>query len=151
MKEIITGITIDEDISLITIGRMDYKIQNICDLFLECAKNDIDIDMISQSAPIGGNIDVSFSISDEDAPKALKIIAGYNKKNTYINSGNIKITFKGEKMKGTTGVAGFVVSLFMEAGADIKMITTSEFEISVLTDAACIIPLKKVFEKEKLI
>lgn len=49
-----------------------------------------------------------------------------------MSSGNCKISIFGEEMRGTPGVAAKVFSAVSKVKADIRMITTSEVDISLL-------------------
>ena len=49
-----------------------------------------------------------------------------------LNSGNTKLSVYGEGMKTKPGVAAAVFRAVVSAGATIKMITTSEVDISML-------------------
>lgn len=62
--------------------------------------------------------------------------AAYPNIRTDINSGNFKLHFTAEEMLGKPGVTAYLLGLFCEADIDVKMISTSEIDISLLIDSA---------------
>lgn len=151
MKDIISKITLTDDISLITVYNLRWDIGTTADLFNKCSDIGLNVDMISQTAPQGADINLSFTVPDSSLTQVLKLTAKYKEENlslrTDVNSSNSKLTFYGEKMRTSTGVAAFVFSLFAKANAQIKVVTTSEVEISCLTDSSNIIELKRVIKE----
>jgi aspartokinase len=148
MYNLIDSVVFTEDISLITLYNLDASPNALYELFLECEKLCVNVDMISQTAPLGTLLNVSFTVSDDSVLKILTLTQKYKDRNhdfsVKVSSGNCKITFYGKEMKNTVGVCATVFSLFSKAKADIKIITTSETEISVLTDRENIIGLKEL-------
>jgi aspartokinase len=139
---------------LVTIYNLKWDIKILEDIFLSCEKFGLNVDMISQTAPQGANINLSFTVDDNSLPLLLKLTAKFKSINkairTDINSGNTKITFFGENMNVSSGVAAKVFSVFTQANAEIKIVTTSETEISCLTERSNIIELKRIFNEKGL-
>ena len=135
-KKAITKAFLTYDISLVSIMNIPDDMDHISTVFSALADHQINVDMISQSAPFQGRIDISFSIpSDylsktmlafEEARKTLKNIQ------VDIDAYNSKISFYGEKMKEIPGVAAHLFKLFSNHKILIKMITTSDNDISCL-------------------
>ena len=67
-----------------------------------------------------------------------------------VSSGNCKISVSGAEMEGRPGVAARVFKAAADAGCDIRMINTSETEISLLVVKAdvdaTVAAIKKEFE-----
>ena len=66
-----------------------------------------------------------------------------------VSSGNCKISIFGEEMRGTPGVAAKVFSAVSKVKADIRMITTSEVDISLLVVKAdadmTVVAIREIF------
>lgn len=154
MNNIISKVIITEDVSLVTIYNLKWDIKILDDIFLSCEEYGLNVDMISQTAPQGANINLSFTVDDNSLPLLLKLTTkfkGIDKAiRTDINSGNTKITFFGENMNASSGVAAKVFSVFAKADAEIKIVTTSETEISCLTERSNIIELKRILNEKGL-
>lgn len=132
----IERITVVDDITLISINDSPANIRLITEIFNRIAADGIDVDMISQTPPNGLHSSLSFTVPDEDFGKILHAVAELRQLNPElkitVSSGNCKISVFGESMRGKPGVAAAVFSAADSAGSDIRMITTSETDISLL-------------------
>ncbi len=93
------------------------------------------VDMISQSAPLGGNIRFSFTAPHAFFEAALKAIGPEGKTpgpKPMISGGYAKIYLYGEEMVDSVGVASRALDALLEAGLEISLITTSDLDISLL-------------------
>lgn len=152
--KIIEKITVTEDITLISLNDSPADIKLIAEIFNMTAQAGIDVDMISQTPPSGLHSSLSFTVSDEDFGKVLETAAELRRLNPDlkigVSSGNSKIALLGESMRGQAGIAAKVFSAVASANTDIRMITTSETDISLLVVKAdvenAINSIKKVFE-----
>lgn len=132
----ITTITATEEVALVTLRNSPADIRFISHVFGEIAKRDVNVDMISQTTPVGNQISLSFTVSDEQIGAILEICGLLHTETpqikTDISSGNCKISLSGEAMRSTPGMAAGVFDTLAEIGIDIRMITTSEVDISIL-------------------
>lgn len=132
----ITTIIATEDVALVTLRNSPADIHFIAHAFLEIAKKGVNVDMISQTTPAGNLINLSFTVSDSQIGMILEVCAMLRKEKpqikTDISSGNCKISLSGEAMRTIPGVAARVFDTLAETGADIRIITTSEVDISIL-------------------
>ena len=90
--------------------------------------------MISLTPPQGANIDLSFTISDDDLGKLLAYNAerrskGESSIQPVVSSGNCQISVCDEAMETTPGMAAKVFRAAAKASADIRIITTSEYKL----------------------
>jgi aspartokinase len=135
-RKAITKAFLTYDISLVSITNIPDDMEHIRILFTSLAENDINVDMISQSAPFQGKIAISFSIPSSYLPKTMVAFEEARKTlenmQVEIDAFNSKISFFGEKMKEIPGVAAHLFTLFAKNRIMIKMITTSENDISCL-------------------
>ncbi len=132
----ITNITVTENVSLITLRDSQADIRFISYAFDEISKRGVNVDMISQTPPVGNQISLSFTISDEKIRDVLDVCTLLRTKfpqiKTDISSGNDKISVSGDAMRTVPGVAARVFDTLTECETDIRMITTSEVDISIL-------------------
>ena len=103
-------------------------------MFDKIASMGVDVDMISLSPVQSSRTSLSFTIADDDLVKILsytsKLDDGSVK--SIVSSGNCKITVNDPGMENCPGVAAKVFSQAAKAGTDIRLITTSESQISLL-------------------
>lgn len=134
--KLIQNITLTENVTLITLHNSPSDIAFVSKVFETIAESGIIVDMISQVAPIGSTTSLSFTISDDDLGKALEIIPRLREScqsiKPVVSSGNVKIAVYGEDMRSATGVASKVFSVAAKLSADIRIVTTSEVDISLL-------------------
>ncbi|HSN58615.1 MAG TPA: aspartate kinase, partial [Clostridiaceae bacterium] len=128
----ITGLaTSDEDVA-ITIRDIDNDINLLSDIFESVAKKRINIDMISQTAPINNKVNISFTLPKADLKEALEIIEKFysGKDKLSIDDNITKFSVVGIGMKTTSGVTARVFKVFKQNKIEVKMITTSEIRIT---------------------
>jgi aspartate kinase len=127
----VTGLaTSDEDVS-ITVQNLSSNINILSDLFEAIANRKINIDMISQTAPMDNLVNVSFTIPKNEISECLEILTDFSSKdNILIDEDITKFSLVGLGMKNTTGVAARLFKVFSDANIEVKMITTSEIRIT---------------------
>ena len=127
-------ITVYEDVTLITLQNIPADISFIAEVFDKIAGMGVDVDMISLSPVQGERTALSFTIKDEDLVKILsytsKLDDGSVK--SIVSSGNCKISVNDDAMENCPGVAAKVFALAAQAKTEIRLITTSESQISLL-------------------
>lgn len=133
-EKVITGLTVSDDDLMVTITHIPYSTKNISLIFKELAKKDINIDMISQTAPVDGYVNLSFTAPkfDEDMVKnILKRISTHIKTIEIKLETNItKISVIGIGMRNQSGVAAKIFKVFADNNIQFKQVTTSEIRIS---------------------
>ena len=129
-------VTTSSDITLITLQNCPNSISYLHGLLEQISALGINIDMISQSAPTGETADVSFTIDSKDLVRTLSIVqrfrVQYPNVRPSVSSGCCKIQLYGEEMRTRPGVAAQAFRLVSEQTGDIRLITTSEVDISIL-------------------
>ena len=136
----ITGLAIDNDEIMITIRNIPFDLNITSQFFSNLAKKSINIDMISQSAPIDGLINISFTAPVSDLAEAREALSAFEQKHPgiaiLINENISKLSVVGVGMRSQSGVAAKFFQLLADNDIQMLMITTSEIRIS------CIIKLK---------
>ena len=111
----VSKLSVTEDISLINFKNIPRDLCISSRIMTEFAAQGINIDMISQSAPTGETADISFTVDSEQVVHALAIVQRFR-----------------EQMRTRPGVAAQAFTLVSEQNADVRLITTSEVDISLL-------------------
>ncbi|MBQ8945067.1 MAG: hypothetical protein IJ050_11335 [Clostridia bacterium] len=134
--KIIDSITVSDDVTLISISNSSADIEHIAKVFNMFSDAGINVDMISQLPPSGANSGFSFTVSDNDFISVLDICAELRKQNgdikISVSNGNSKISVSGEAMRDLSGVAAKIFTAAANVKADVRMITTSETDVSLL-------------------
>lgn len=131
-------VTVSNDITLVTLHNAPADMDFIATVFEEIAKLNIDIDMISLSPVQGSTTSVSFTIKDDDLMALLSYTSKLKSKNIkpVISSGNSIISLMDDEMEENPGVAAKIFRAISNSNVDIRIVSTSQIQVSVLvTDA----------------
>ena len=134
-----TVVSTVDNITLITLQGFPASADSIAKIFDAISQYDINIDMISMAPTHGALTGLSFTISDNDLIDILSFISALKKEtqvNAIVSSVNHKISVYDPVMKNTPGIAAKVFAAIRNTDADIRLITTSEVEISLLVTEA---------------
>ena len=134
----VTSIDVTYNVSLITLDNLPNDIKIIADIFNAIAKEGISIDMVSKSPALKGNTTISFSLLYDDLVKAMSSLNKFNNQinnlSIQIDSFNTKFCIFGKNMKNIPGVAARLFTVLASEGIEVKLVTTSESDISCLID-----------------
>ena len=127
------SIVVSDDITLITLQNIPADMDFVSEVFEKIAEMGVDVDMISLSPVQSSMTSLSFTINDDDLMKIL----GYTSKlegsiKPIVSSGNCKISVNDPGMENCPGVAARIFRCAADVGTDIRLITTSESQISLL-------------------
>ena len=132
----VTDITVTYNVALLTVDNLPSNMNLVSQIFNSIALEEINIDMISQAPPFRGSINLSFSIPSTHLVKAISTLNKFKKDVPNllieIDSDNTKLSVYGEKMNNIPGVAAKLYTILAGNGIEIKLITTSEVDISYL-------------------
>lgn len=134
-----TVISTVDDITLVTLVGFPANVDSISHIFEAISQYGINIDMISMAPTHGAFTGLSFTISDSDLIDILAFITQLKREtnvNVIVSSVNHKISVYDPAMKNTPGIAAQVFGAITGTNADIRLITTSEVEISLLVTEA---------------
>ncbi len=136
----VTNMYIVDEQSLITINHIPYSPQTVADIFLNIARENINIDMISQTAPVNGEVDISFTLPLKLLNRAMDKILALKKAFPSLSPvayDNVcKLTIEGVGMEIQSGIAARIFSILAKQDISIKTITTSETKISCIIEKA---------------
>ncbi len=140
-----------ESITLVSFTKVPADFLHMSGFFEKVAEHGVNIDMISQTAPQSGAINISFTAPDRDLPKLMELIGSFRKQHpeiqTLVSSGNVKISLYGDEMRHTPGVAAKAISTVSSATDTIYLITTSEIDISFLIADESLPNVQEAIEK----
>ena len=136
-KKVVTGIAYSKNDAKVTLVGVADKPGVAAEIFEPLGKNNINIDMVIQTAASDGKkTDVTFTIKREDLLKTLKLI---EKNNQHLNYEKIirddkvsKVSIIGAGMVANPGVVHKMFSALGREQINILAISTSEIKISVL-------------------
>ena len=127
--KVITGLATCDNDAAITI--VDIKIEDVSKLFEKVANDGISIDMISQTAPKSGKVNVSFTIPKDDLNECESIVEHFVcRENIIIDEDITKFSLVGLGMKNKSGAAAKVFKILSDNNIAVKLITTSEIRIT---------------------
>ena len=131
-------IQVSSDVTLVTLRNAPVDMDFIASVFEDIAALNIDIDMISLSPVQGSSTSVSFTINDDDLMPLLGYTSKLKSKNIkpIVSSGNSIISLTDNDMADHPGVASKIFRAIADSNIDLRIVTTSQVQVSVLvTDA----------------
>ncbi|MPN36564.1 Aspartokinase [bioreactor metagenome] len=129
----LTDVYAATDQSAVTMHGVPSSPTLAADVFDAIAKADVNIDMISQSAPANGEVDISFTLPDKSLPAALSALKPW-KESVSHTSGLAKLSVEGFGMEHRPGIAARMFRVLSGAGVAVRLVTTSETKISYCID-----------------
>ena len=135
----ITGMSITDDVLMVTFENIDVKSHYVSKIFNYLALENVNVDMISQTSPVKGRVSVSFTIPQSDEATMDKIANEFEKlddKITYNKNTDVtKLSVVGYGMRNQSGVAAKIFDIFAQNDIDFMQITTSEISISYIIES----------------
>lgn len=130
----ITGVSVLENIMMVTIHPLKNVSENTARIFSKLAKEEINVDMISQSPFPDGSVSVSFTASAEEEPVVrtllTQLLSSMEGVELSIRTDVLKLSVVGSGMRTQSGVAARLFELFSENAITFLQVTTSEISIS---------------------
>lgn len=137
-KMIVRGVTRDNDCARIALCGVEDTPGKAFQIFSLLSKNGIGVDLIIQSIGNGIAKDISFTTTEGDLDKTLKVLednAAIIKAQEIKWTKDVsKVSIVGAGMVNNVGVATKMFEALYNAHININMIATSEIKISVLVD-----------------
>lgn len=139
-QEVVSGIAFSRGEAKITIVGLEDRPGQVSHLFAPLAQENINVDMIVQSASEDGtSTDVTFTVPEDDLQKAVKVFESRKEELKYrdivYNGDVVKVSVVGVGMRSHAGVASKMFDTLAEKGINIQVISTSEIKVSVIIDA----------------
>ena len=127
-QSLVTHVSVTREVAILTIHGVPATAQGTATLFRGI--RDINIDMISQTAPTDGHVDVSFSLPHDALERAITALSAIA--HPVSNAARVvKLTVEGPGMVHAAGVASRVFDCLAAQAVCPRLITTSETKISL--------------------
>ena len=135
---LVRGISLDRHQAKLSIAGVRDEPGMTARIFSNIAAAHIIVDMIVQSASIGGTTDVSFTIHEDELENArtilMPVIAQIGAKRLNTSAGMAKLSVVGIGMRSHSGVAARMFECLGKNGINIELVSTSEIKIAVIID-----------------
>jgi 4-hydroxy-tetrahydrodipicolinate reductase len=142
MKEMITAASaitrmfVSNEEALVSLYRITRDPKSITGIFERLGQANINVDLISQTTPVDGEVNISFTVFKRDIAKTTELVQTLRKsmKNLDIKIADeiTKIAVEGPGMETQSGVAARVFASLAEAKVAIQTVTTSETKIALI-------------------
>lgn len=133
-EKVITGLSVSNDVLMITVNNILFKSNNIANIFEKVAAENVNVDMISQTSPLNERVNLSFTTSKEDIYSIRNVMDEIKRQNSelevVIEEDISKISLVGIGMMNQSGVTGRVFRALADNEIEFRQITTSEISIS---------------------
>jgi 4-hydroxy-tetrahydrodipicolinate reductase len=142
MKEMITAASavtrlfVSNEEALVSLYRIPLDAKAITGIFESMGEANITVDLISQTAPVNGEVNISFTVFKKDIEKTTELLQGLQKTmeklEIRVADAITKIAVEGPGMETQSGVAARVFGALAEANIAIQTVTTSETKIALI-------------------
>ena len=134
-KSTVTNVYVEREIAVLTLRGVEPGGSDVAGFLGRMADMQFNLDMISQSAPSNGRSDVSVSLSENDAYRALNALTRGGMP-LEICDRQVKVTVEGLGMQRQSGVASRIFALLAARGVTVTLVTTSETKVALLVPEA---------------
>jgi len=137
---VIRGVSLEKNQAKITVRKVPDRPGSAAAVFNAIASQNIVIDMIVQSASVGTDNDISFTLNRDELAKAKAalepVVLAIGAGGFETNEGVAKLSIIGVGMRSHGGVAAKMFDALSRGGVNIEMISTSEIKTAVIIDEA---------------
>lgn len=137
-EKMITGLSISDDVLMITVSNIEFNLENVAVIFERLAEENVNVDMISQTAPLNGKVNLSFTVSKDDFSVIKKIMdhlcSDHCEIEVTIEENITKVSVVGIGMMNQSGVTGRLFRILADHDIAFRQVTTSEISISYTID-----------------
>jgi aspartate kinase len=137
-RMLVSGVAADKNVTRISVIGLEDRPGVAFRVFDMLAKANINVDMILQSIGREGRKDISFTVTEDAADDALRILdegkdrLDYQKLDHRTNVAKVSVV--GAGMMSNPGVAAKMFECMYNSNININMISTSEIRVTVLID-----------------
>ena len=142
-RETLAGIVHDLDVARITLNGIRTGPGTLSRIFAPLAEGGVSVDVIVESGVKGGTADVAFTVRRGDFAEARRLageVAGSLGGVVEGEEGLGKVSVVGAGVLNRQGCAARMVASLGEAGITIRMVSTSEIQVT------CVVPAERVEE-----
>jgi aspartate kinase len=132
----VDGLSIDCESLMISLKRVPFNNFIMSRMLGDLADANINVDVISRTAPVGDTFDVSVVVPEKDLPMVREIANDlgndYSQIDITVNKNITRLNLHGIGMRTQSGVAAKYLQVFADEDIHVMMITTSEICISCI-------------------
>lgn len=132
----VDGLTVDHKNLMISLKKVPVNSIILTRCLSELSDADVNVDIITQTAPVKNAFDVSFVVLERDLEKVKDIVNAlgeeYPEIKITINKDITRLSVSGIGMRTQSGVAAKFFQVLADNDVQILMITTSEIRISCI-------------------
>ena len=142
MKEMITAasaitrMSVSNEEALVSLYRITLDPKIIAGIFERLGRENINVDLISQTSPVDGEVNISFTVFKKDVSKTTELVQTLQESMKHLNieiaDEITKIAVEGPGMETQSGVAARVFASLANAKVTIQTVTTSETKITLI-------------------
>jgi aspartate kinase len=133
-QAIISGVTHDTSEAKVTIEQVPDRPGIAATVFRSLADEDVNVDMIVQNVSTAGHTDISFTVPNDELPRALSVMNEVLKETDASgvshDPGIGRVSLVGAGMRSNPGVAAKMFETLAKEDVNIEMISTSSIRIS---------------------
>jgi len=138
-QPVVTGVAFVRNEALVTLIGLPDQPGVMSSLFTALSSARIPVDMVVQNAAAEGLANVSFTVSEDELPAAMEVVAAaartLSAQSVQKTTGLSKVSIVGHGMQTHTGVAARLFQILSDSNIRIHVVTTSEIKVSVLIDS----------------
>lgn len=134
-KMLISGVTKKSSIARITVSGLKGTSGEVFSVFGLMSQNNINCDIILQTTEKDGTTDIAFTVNEDDADNAAKILKNsgqFDENAIECDKSAAKVSVVGAGMESHPGVAAAIYEALSEKNIDVLMISSSEMRFSVV-------------------
>jgi aspartokinase len=132
----VTRLYVSNEEALVSLNRIPFDPAKITEIFEKIGAANVSIDMISQTAPVDGEVDISFTLFKKDLQKTKEMLGSFKKDMKHLQIMAMeritKIAVEGPGMETQSGIAAKVFAALAEQQVQIQSVTTSETKIALI-------------------
>lgn len=134
-SKVVTGLTLSDNCVMVTLNNVPYESKNIATVFAKLAGKAVNVDMISQTAPVDGHVALTFTGLEEDLENIQSSMSelkseSFKDLQYEIDDSVVKLSVVGIGMISQSGVAASLFDIFANNNINFYQVTTSEISIS---------------------
>lgn len=138
-KNVVTGIAFEREVARVALIGVPIARHALAKVFGYLANEGVNVDVIVQSVVQTSQVDVSFTVKEEDSARVLDMMQTLQRELGYqdlvCETGLAKVSIVGAGMISNPGVAAEMFGVLAEANIPVKMVSTSEIKVSCIVQA----------------
>ena len=131
-QSLVTHVGLERDVAVLSLNAVSAEPHAVAGLF--DAIKDVNVDMISATTPLGGELDLAFSVPQAELAATVQALAEFGGLKPRITEHLAKLTVEGEGMAITPGVAARLFDCLAKCGVSPFQVTTSETNITLAVE-----------------